>query len=59
MNCWTILPGVGVGHYLAGRQNSPCSYHRRLFVDTETGDQLAGPVFPRGSLSGSRHGVSS
>jgi penicillin-binding protein 1C len=28
---------------LAGRSKlSPCSYHRRMFVDTETGDQLAG-----------------
>ncbi|MSQ47061.1 MAG: penicillin-binding protein 1C [Deltaproteobacteria bacterium] len=28
---------------LAGRSKLiPCSYHRRLFVDTETGDQLAG-----------------
>lgn len=28
---------------LAGRSKlSPCSYHRPLFVDTETGDQLAG-----------------
>ena len=38
-----FCPGSESVTMLAGRSKlSPCSYHRRMFVDTATGDQLAG-----------------